>query len=90
MSRSNKFWIILCILETVIIIYLLFNRKPPSEIILDANETIDSIFIVNEKIKKEIVYIEQRYKEDSVYILSASDSMLFDSFSRYIENYNNK
>lgn len=90
MSRSNKFWIILCILETVIIIYLLFNRKTPSEIILDANETIDSIFIVNEKIKKEIVYIEQRYKEDSMYILSASDSMLFDSFSRYIENYNNK
>ena len=50
----------------------------------------DSIFIVNEKIKREVVYIKEQYKQDSTNIMSANDSVLFDTFTRYIEDYNNQ
>lgn len=69
---------------------MLIPAKPLPEIIIDEIEKRDSIFIVNEKIQKEIVYVKEQHKKDSIDIMSASDSMLFDLFSRYIENYNNK
>ena len=50
----------------------------------------DSIYIVNESIRTEIKYIKEQYTQDSVDIMSANDSVLFDSFSRYIEDYNHK
>jgi hypothetical protein len=67
-----------------------FIHKPAPEILINEIEKRDSIFIVNEKIKKEIMYVTEQYKKDSIDIMSASDSVLLDSFSRYIENYNNK
>lgn len=91
----KRFLIILCILEAFIIGYLLNYRKnpdPPPEIIEIVKDSIirDSIFIEIEKIKTQYIYINEQYKEDSINIMSANDSVLFDSFSRYIENYNNK
>jgi hypothetical protein len=50
----------------------------------------DSIYIKNEIIKKEIVYVYKQFTQDSINIMSANDSVLFDSFSRYIEDFNNK
>lgn len=94
----KKFLIILCILEAIVIgclISSIKNPDPPPQI-LNPIEIIrdsiirDSIFIEIEKIKTEYIYINEQYKEDSIDIMSANDSMLFDSFSRYIENYNNK
>lgn len=93
----KRFLIILCILEAIVIGCLIGSIKNPDpppisnpiEIIRDSI-TRDSIFIEIEKIKTEYIYINEQYKEDSIDIMSANDSMLFDSFSRYIENYNNK
>lgn len=96
---SNKLLTILCIIETIVILFLLFTKPPkstppPPDVIIKeiVRDSIirDSIFIVNERIKKEIVYIEKKYKQDSIDIMSANDSLLYSKFSGYIENYNNK
>lgn len=97
---TKKTWIGICILETLIIgmlLGLMFHPSTPikqSEVIVKeiVRDSIirDSIFIVNEKIKKEIVYVKEQYKKDSVDIMSASDSVLLSSFSRYIEDYHNQ
>ena len=100
MQKVNKSFLVLlliCILEAITIGFLIKDKltpvTPPDvpkiEIVRDSIIR-DSIFIVNERIKKEIVYIEKQFEEDSANIMSASDSVLFDSFSRYIEDYNNK
>lgn len=95
---NKKFLIILCILEALVIGYLLSERNKPispqpntpvKEIVRDSIIR-DSIFIEIEKIKKEYIYINDQYKKDSIDIISANDSVLFDSFSRYIEDFNNK
>lgn len=93
----KRFLIILCILEAIVIgclIGSIKNPDPPPELnpieIIRDSIIRDSIFIEIEKIKKEYIYISEEYKKDSIDIMSANDSMLFDSFSRYIENYNNK
>ena len=94
----KKVLLIISILEALVIGYLLFDRQrtpvnPPDvpviEIVRDSLIR-DSIFIEIEKIEKQIVYIKEEFEQDSANIMSADDSMLFSSFSRYIEDYNNK
>lgn len=96
---SKKLLTILCIIETIIIIFLLLIKpnetsSPSPDVIVKeiVRDSIirDSIFIVNERIKKEIVYIEKKYKQDSSDIMSDNDSMLYSKFSGYIKDYNNK
>lgn len=96
---TKKAWIALCIFEALIIgglLGLMFRPTTPvkpdviiQEIVRDSIIR-DSIFIEIEKIKKEIVYVEKQYKEDSTNIMSAPDSVLYDSFSKYVDDYNNK
>lgn len=96
---SKKAWIALCVLEALIIGFLIgLHLKPKTplnpdvvikEIVRDSIIR-DSIFIEIEKIKREIVYVEKQYTKDSTDIMSASDSMLLNSFSKYIDDYNNK
>ena len=99
---SKNKWLALCVtvclLEAVAIGFLLNERthtpvpKPDviiKEIVRDSLIR-DSIFIEIEKVRQETVYIEKEFSEDSAAIMSADDSTLLNSFSRYIENYNNK
>lgn len=97
LTRINTILWVVVVLETVLIGYLLFGRKthtaqPEPRIIEVVRDSIirDSIYIVNESIKTEIKYIKEQYTQDSTDIMSANDSVLFDSFARYIEDYNNK
>jgi hypothetical protein len=96
---SNRGWIITCIVEALIIISLLLaiTKKPtvtsPDVIIKETvRDSIirDSIYIEIEKINEKIVYVEKQFTKDSSDIMSANDSTLFSTFSRYIEDYNNK
>jgi hypothetical protein len=89
---------IVCLLEAVIIGFL-SNEKtttPVSQPDIIIKEIVrdslirDSIFIEIEKVRREIVYVEKEFSNDSTDIMSANDSTLLSSFSRYIENYNNK
>lgn len=98
MSRSNIILLIICLLEAFVIGYLIFDRQetpvtPPDvpiiEIVRDSLIR-DSIFIEIEKIEKQVVYIKEEFKQDSAAIMSANDSVLYSSFTRYIEDYNNK
>ena len=94
MNKRLLILLILCLVEAFIIGYLVQRPKTPpnvpiKEIIRDSIIR-DSIIIVNEKIKKEIVYIEKQANKDSSDIMSANDSVLLSKFSRYIEDYNNK
>jgi hypothetical protein len=94
MNKRLLILLILCLIEAFIIGYLAKQPKTPpnvpvKEIIRDSIIR-DSIIIVNEKIKKEIVYIEKQANKDSSAIMSANDSILLSKFSRYIEDYNNK
>jgi len=93
----NKLLIFICCLESILLGYLIYDKinqpnpldVPPITITRDSIIR-DSIFIVNEKIKREVVYIKEQYKQDSTNIMSANDSVLFDTFTRYIEDYNNQ
>lgn len=95
---SKKSWMIISAIEALIICLILAFLSKPSvttpdvitkEIVRDSIIR-DSIYIEVEKIKKEIVYVEKQFKQDSIDIMSADDSTLLRSFSRYIEDYNNK
>ena len=95
---TKKILLIISVLEALVIGYLLFDRQrtpvnPPDVPVIEiVRDSIirDSIFIEIEKIEREIVYIKEEFKQDSTNIMSANDSVLFSSFSRYIEDYNNK
>ena len=95
---TKKILLIISVLEALVIGYLLFNRQrppvnPPDVVIKEiVRDSIirDSIFIEIEKVKREIVYVEKEFTEDSTRIMSANDSTLYSEFSRYIEDYNNK
>ena len=95
---TKKVLLIISVLEALVIGYLLFDRQrtpvnPPDvpviEIVRDSLIR-DSIFIEIEKIEKQVVYIKEEFKQDSAAIMSANDSVLYNSFTRYIEDYNNK
>jgi hypothetical protein len=96
LKRSLAILVLVCLLEAFTIGYLLNNRTPtippdpPVREIVRDSLIRDSIFIVNERIKREIVYVKEQYKKDSVDIMSASDSVLLSKFSAYIEEYNSK
>lgn len=95
---TKKILLIISVLEALVIGYLLFDRQrtpvnPPDVPVIEiVRDSIirDSIFIEIEKIEREIVYIKEEFKQDSTNIMSANDSVLLSSFSRYIEDYNNK
>ena len=93
---NNKVLLVICFLELFIIGYLINDRKnynlsvPKSEELQKDSIIRDSIYIVNDSIRTEIKYIKEQHKKDSVSIMSANDSVLFDVFTRYIEDYNNK
>ena len=96
--RIKNILLIVCFVELLVIGQLLYtNNKrsvdnPDVPIIEIVRDSIirDSIFIEVEKIKREIVYVKEQFKQDSLDIMSANDSVLLDSFSRYIEDFNNK
>ena len=96
LKRSLAILVLVCLLEAFTIGYLLDNRTPtipqdpPIKEIVRDSLIRDSIFIVNERIKREIVYVKEQYKTDSIDIMSASDSVLLSKFSAYIEEYNSK
>ena len=96
LKRSLAILVLVCLLEAFTIGYLLNNRTPtipqdpPIREIVRDSLIRDSIFIVNERIKREIVYVKEQYKKDSIDIMSASDSVLLSKFSAYIEEYNSK
>ena len=96
MDKKVLILVIVCVLEAFVIGLLLSRKEetpvnPPDvpiiEIVRDSLIR-DSIYIEIEKIQTQIVYIKEEYKQDSTDIMSASDSMLFSKFSRYIEDYN--
>jgi hypothetical protein len=95
---NNKYWIILCAIEAIVIFGLILFPKKSAELpqepiikeIVRDSIIRDSIFIENEKIKERIVYVQNEFKEDSINIMSSSDSALVDLCSRYIEDYSNK
>ena len=93
---NNKVLLVICFLELFIIGYLINDRKNYEPSVLKSEELQkdsiirDSIYIVNDSIRTEIKYIKEQHKKDSVSIMSANDSVLFDVFTRYIEDYNNK
>lgn len=92
-SKSNIILLVICLFEAITIGYLLSMRKPPDPQIIEITKDSiirDSIFILNEEIKKEIVYVKEQFTEDSINIMSASDSILLSTFTRYIEDYDNK
>ena len=96
--RTKNILLVVCCIELLVIGYLLYNRKttpvdnPDVSIVEIIRDSIirDSIFIEVEKIKREIVYVKEQFTQDSIDIMSANDSVLFDSFSKYINDYNNK
>lgn len=98
MNKIVAILILLCVTEALIIGLLLNEMRAvpepapdvPIEEITQDSLTRDSIYIVNDSIRTEIVYIKEKYKKDSVDIMSATDSMLLDSFTKYIEDYNRK
>ena len=47
----------------------------------------DSIYIINDYIRTEILYLEQKYDKETTAIMSSSDSVNLEFFTRYLEDY---
>lgn len=47
----------------------------------------DSIYIINDSIRTEILYVEQKYDKETTAIMSSSDSVNLEFFTRYLEDY---
>lgn len=47
----------------------------------------DSIYIINDSIRTEILYLEQKYDKETTAIMSSSDSVNLEFFTRYLEDY---
>ena len=62
-------------------------KVPDPEIIIRDSIVRDSIFIINDSIKTEIFYLEQKYDKETSTIMSNSDSVNFEFFTRYLEDY---
>ena len=62
-------------------------KVPDPEIIIKDSIIRDSIFIINDSIKTEIFYLEQKYDKETSTIMSSSDSVNFEFFTRYLEDY---
>lgn len=63
--------------------------SPPPNIEIITRDSIirDSIFIINDSIRTEILYLEQKYDKETTAIMSSSDSVNFEFFTRYLEDY---
>ena len=75
-----------------IIVGYFFKEEPkvsPPNIETITRDSIirDSIFIINDSIKTEILYLEQKYDKETTAIMSSSDSVNFEFFTRYLEDY---
>ena len=61
---------------------------PPNDEPLVKDSIIrDSIYIINDSIRTEILYLEQKYDEETTAIMSSSDSVNLEFFTRYLEDY---
>ena len=47
----------------------------------------DSIYIINDSIRTEILYLEQKYDKETTAIMSNSDSVNFVFFTEYLNDY---
>ena len=47
----------------------------------------DSIYIINDSIRTEIVYLEQKYDKETTAIMSNSDSLNLVFFTKYLNDY---
>ena len=63
--------------------------SPPPNIETIIRDSIirDSIYIINDSIRTEILYLEQKYDKETTAIMSSSDSINFEFFTRYLEDY---
>lgn len=62
--------------------------SPPNiETIIRDSIIRDSIYIINDSIRTEILYLEQKYDKETTAIMSSSDSVNFEFFTRYLEDY---
>ena len=61
---------------------------PPNDESLVKDSIIrDSIYIINDSIRTEILYLEQKYDKETTAIMSSSDSVNLEFFTRYLEDY---
>lgn len=63
--------------------------SPPPNIETITRDSIirDSIYIINDSIRTEILYLEQKYDKETTAIMSNSDSVNLEFFTRYLEDY---
>ena len=62
--------------------------SPPNDESLVKDSIIrDSIYIINDSIRTEILYLEQKYDKETTAIMSSSDSVNLEFFTRYLEDY---
>ena len=75
-----------------IIVGYFFKEEPkvsPPNIETITRDSIirDSIYVINDSIRTEILYLEQKYDEETTAIMSSSDSVNLEFFTRYLEDY---
>lgn len=64
-----------------------FSPPPNIETIIRDSIIRDSIYIINDSIRTEILYLEQKYDKETTAIMSSSDSVNLEFFTRYLEDY---
>jgi hypothetical protein len=77
----------LCIISAPQGIENIHKNYPDVEIITKDSIIRDSIYIINDSIRTEIFYLEQKYDKETTAIMSSSDSVNLEFFTRYLEDY---
>lgn len=60
---------------------------PHSEELTNDSIIRDSIYIINDSIRTEILYLEQKYDKETTAIMSNSDSLNLVFFTEYLNDY---
>lgn len=97
-TGKSKFWITLILSCLICYGYGYYKGKRSVEPVVITKEVIevrdsimiDSIFIVNKEIEKQIIYLEKTFDEKIPTILSNTDSTNLVIFTDYINRYNNQ
>lgn len=89
MNFQSLFNYIVCFCFGYLLSFLVSRNSSVEPVEVTKDSIIrDSIYIINDSIIKQLVFVEKEYDKNIDVIVNADDSTQYELFSEYIEDYN--
>lgn len=91
MNLQRLFNYIVCFCFGYLLSFLVSRNSSIEPVIVEVTKDSiirDSIYLINDSIVKQIVFVEKEYDKNIDVIVNADDSTQYELFSEYIEHYN--